>query len=277
MITQHIQRAIIWSRRGIIHWGTSTSEIIKEYLDCSLIWCCLDCGLGALAIFLTRVRVVSCVLRVGILFLLFSNCGLLLSIKISALTALCDAPGPRIRKFRMRSSHTLPVWSRNPLPLRLWLRAVLVSLVHQCSCINSSVRHTCCTHLDTGASESVSDTSGVLSSDTCSLSAVLARTRSCSICASFSLFSFIIAMNLGTEKKPCFARSSWCFFCRFKVLLDLPLYLFGRRRGFSFSAFAAIIWASCKMELKWSSADCSTISRPSNGSLGSSGSVSSSS
>ena len=44
-------------RRRSIHWGTTTAQIIKEHLDCSLssigIWCCFVCRFSMPLLFLT--------------------------------------------------------------------------------------------------------------------------------------------------------------------------------------------------------------------------------
>jgi hypothetical protein len=134
---------------------------------------------------------------------------------------------------------------QNFLPPLLWLQAALA--VHQSQCIKSSLRCTWPTHLDTNAS--VSNASGALSSksnNTCSISntsGALSFNNSCSISAtpatSCSMHAFLLAASFmcakksNTERKPCFARSSWHFLCCPSVLLNLLSYSLGLFRGFS--------------------------------------------
>ncbi len=91
-VTQQIQYLISWGWWGFVHWGTSTAEVLKEHLDCSLgsigIQCCFNFCFRVPTIFL--IRVACYVLR--IILLLFSGCRLVSFINISASMTPGDAP-----------------------------------------------------------------------------------------------------------------------------------------------------------------------------------------
>ena len=126
-ITKQIESPINWCHLGVVCWGVSGTEVLKELLDHLLspigIRSCLDYCFGMPTVILPCV---ACCLRI---FFLFTGCGLAAWLDccslICASTSSCNAPGALSRTSsnpppQIHLRHSSPSWTHLWQLLLLW-------------------------------------------------------------------------------------------------------------------------------------------------------------